>query len=49
MRGQPRGAGVNAIAFRGIERPGVPDSVITGSAGNTRRGAVVTVSGGARG
>lgn len=49
MRGQPRGVGVSAVTFRGIERPEVPDSVITGSAGNARGGAVVTVSGGARG
>lgn len=49
MRGQPRGAGTSAMAFRSVERPEVPDSVITGSAGNTRRGATVTVSGGARG
>ncbi len=48
-RGQPRGAGVNAVKFRELERPEVPDSVITGSSGNTRRGATVTVSGGARG
>ena len=49
MRGQPRGAGTGAMAFRGIERPEVPVSVVTGSAGNTRIGATVTVSGGARG
>ena len=49
MRGQPRGAGVNAVKFRELERPEVPDTVITGSSGSTRRGATVTVSGGARG
>ena len=49
MRGQPRGTGVSAMSFRSVERPVVPDSVITGSAGNTRGGATVTVSGGARG
>jgi hypothetical protein len=49
MRGQPRGAGASALAFRSVERPEVPESVVTGSAGNTRRGATVTVSGGARG
>lgn len=49
MRGQPRGAGVNAVKFRELERPEVPESVITGSSGNTRRGATITVSGGARG
>jgi hypothetical protein len=37
------------MAFRSIERPEVPASVVTGSAGNTRSGATVTVSGGARG
>ncbi|WP_347888741.1 CsoS2 family carboxysome shell protein [Nitrosomonas europaea] len=49
MRGQPRGTGVNAVKFRELERPEVPESVITGSSGNTDRGAIITVSGGARG
>jgi len=49
MRGQPRGTGVNAVKFRELERPEVPKSVITGSSGNTGRGATITVSGGARG
>jgi hypothetical protein len=49
QRGQPRGVGSSAAGFRNIERPEVPDSVITGSAGSARRGAAVTVSGGARG
>jgi hypothetical protein len=49
MRGQTRGAGVDALKFREIQRPAVPDSNVTGSAGNTRKGATVTVSGGARG
>ncbi|MFN3544172.1 MAG: CsoS2 family carboxysome shell protein [Thiobacillus sp.] len=49
MRGNPRGAGANAQVFREIERPEVPESRITGSAGNTGKGAVVTLSGGARG
>jgi len=49
QRGQPRGAGVNATAFRDIERPAIPESRITGSAGNSGKGAVVTLSGGARG
>jgi Carboxysome shell peptide mid-region. len=48
MRGAPRGTGVNAQIFRELERPDVPDSPITGSAGNTPQGATVTVSGGAR-
>ncbi|MEW5891568.1 MAG: CsoS2 family carboxysome shell protein [Pseudomonadota bacterium] len=49
LRGQPRGAGADARQFREIERPGVPESRITGSSGNTGRGALVTLSGGARG
>jgi hypothetical protein len=49
LRGQPRGAGVGAQQFREIERPAVPESRITGSAGTTGRGATVTLSGGARG
>jgi len=49
LRGQPRGSGVDARAFREIERPEVPESRITGSSGNTGKGAVVTLSGGARG
>lgn len=49
MRGNPRGAGANAQVFREIERPEVPESRITGSAGNTGKGAIVTLSGGARG
>lgn len=49
MRGQPRGAGANATTFREVERPEVPASRVTGSSGNTERGAPVTVSGGARG
>lgn len=49
MRGQPRGMGSNAATFREVERPEVPSSRVTGSSGNTERGAAVTVSGGARG
>lgn len=49
QRGQPRGAGVNAQVFREIERAEVPESRITGSSGNSGKGAVVTLSGGARG
>jgi hypothetical protein len=49
LRGQPRGAGVNAQQFKELERPEVAESRITGSAGNTGRGAIVTLSGGARG
>ncbi len=49
QRGQPRGEGVNARRFREAEHPEVPESRITGSSGNTGRGALVTLSGGARG
>lgn len=48
MRGETRGVGINAQHFREMERPPVPESRITGSAGNSSKGAVVTVSGGAR-
>lgn len=48
LRGHPRGEGVSAPRFRDIERPAAPDSRITGSSGNTAKGALVTVSGGAR-
>ncbi len=49
MRGQPRGAGVNAQVFRELERQETTVSPITGSSGNSGKGAVVTLSGGARG
>jgi hypothetical protein len=49
VRGQPRGEGANAQQFREVERPPVPESRITGSAGTTGKGAIVTLSGGARG
>ncbi len=49
MRGNPRGAGANAQVFREVERPEAPESRITGSSGNTGKGPVVTLSGGARG
>ena len=49
-RGNPRGMAASAARFRDeVERPAVSDSHITGSAGNTGRGALVTLSGGARG
>lgn len=49
QRGEPRGSGaVGAREFRTIERQPVPESRVTGSSGNTVRGALVTVSGGAR-
>ncbi|TVP90743.1 MAG: carboxysome shell protein [Thioalkalivibrio sp.] len=49
QRGQPRGEGINARRFREAEHPEVPESRITGSSGNTGGGALVTLSGGARG
>lgn len=49
QRGQPRGGGASARNFREIERPAVPESRITGSSGNTGKGALITLSGGARG
>jgi len=52
-RGEPRGMGMNALRFRDVVAeapvPAVPDSRITGSAGNTGKGSLVTLSGGARG
>lgn len=48
-RGNPRGMGANAQIFREIEHPVVEESRITGSSGNSAKGALVTLSGGARG
>lgn len=49
QRGQPRGMGMNAMRWREeIERPEVAPSPVTGSSGNTLKGAAITVSGGAR-
>ena len=52
VRGNPRGMGMNALRFRDevveAQVPPVPDSRITGSAGNTGKGSLVTLSGGAR-
>lgn len=48
QRGQPRGEGRTAAAYKELERPDLPPSPITGSAGNTEAGASITVSGGAR-
>jgi hypothetical protein len=49
-RGNPRGAGASASRFREEVQPAeVPPSRITGSAGNAGAGALVTLSGGARG
>lgn len=49
LRGEPRGGGVNARAFREVEHPAPAASRITGSSGNTTSGAIITLSGGARG
>ncbi|WP_408033535.1 CsoS2 family carboxysome shell protein [Tepidimonas charontis] len=49
LRGQPRSVGTHARAHRDLPRADVPASPVTGSSGTTERGAVVTVSGGARG
>ena len=49
-RGNPRGMGMNALRFRDtVEAPEIKDSLVTGSSGNTGKGAFVTLSGGARG
>ncbi|MDM7464336.1 MAG: CsoS2 family carboxysome shell protein [Tepidimonas taiwanensis] len=49
QRGMPRPMGAAARHLKAVEHGDVPMSPITGSSGNTPRGAVVTVSGGARG
>jgi len=50
QRGEPRATGgVSARALRDVPRPEVKPSRVTGSSGNTERGATVTLSGGARG
>ena len=49
MRGAGRGMGASAWANKEIERPEVPLAKVTGSSGNAGKGAVITVSGGARG
>lgn len=49
QRGMPRPMGAHARHFKAVAHDEVPLSPITGSSGNTPRGAVVTVSGGARG
>ncbi|TCJ12294.1 carboxysome shell protein [Parasulfuritortus cantonensis] len=49
LRGMQRGMGVGARANKEIERPEVPIAKVTGSSGNAGKGAVITVSGGARG
>ena len=49
LRCEARGAAFNAHVNRTMERPEAAISAITGSSGNTHQGAVITVSGGARG
>lgn len=49
LRGDARGNGMSARAFRDVETPAPAASRITGSAGNASAGATITVSGGARG
>lgn len=49
LRGGGRGMGAGAWANKEIERPEVPVAKVTGSSGNAGKGAVITVSGGARG
>jgi len=49
LRGEGRGIGASAWANKGIEKPEVPLAKVTGSSGNAGKGAVITVSGGARG
>src|SRR5512139_55770 len=51
LRGDPRGNGMSARAFRDVETPAPAPTAsrITGSSGNSSAGAAITVSGGARG
>ena len=49
QRGAARDMGMNARQLRDVERAAQPESRITGSSGNTVKGAAVTLSGGARG
>ena len=49
LRGEGRGMGASAWANKAIEKPEVPLAKVTGSSGNAGKGAVITVSGGARG
>lgn len=49
MRGSGRSMGSSARANKDIERPEAPIAKVTGSSGNAGKGAVITVSGGARG
>ena len=49
LRGEGRNMGASAWANKGIEKPEVPLAKVTGSSGNAGKGALITVSGGARG
>jgi hypothetical protein len=49
LRGAGRGMAAGAWANKGIERPEAPLAKVTGSSGNAGKGAMITVSGGARG
>lgn len=49
QRGQARDMGMNALQLRDRERAAPAPSRITGSSGNSAKGAAVTLSGGARG
>ncbi len=49
QRGAGRGMAVGAWANKGMEKPEVPVAKVTGSSGNAGKGALITVSGGARG
>jgi len=49
QRGEVRRMAVGARANMEIERPEIPAAKVTGSSGNTGKGALITVSGGARG
>lgn len=49
QRGAGRGMAVGAWANKGMEKPEAPIARVTGSSGNAGKGALITVSGGARG
>lgn len=49
LRCEARGAAFNAHVNKSLETPEAPVSAVTGGSGNSHLGAVITVSGGARG
>ncbi|MHB1723169.1 MAG: CsoS2 family carboxysome shell protein [Acidiferrobacter sp.] len=49
LKGRARGAGATASANKDREHADVPPAKVTGSSGNAAQGALITVSGGARG